>query len=764
MAKCSECSIVFSSINALLMHLKLKHKYHNLSIFKCREQNCHRNFHNIKCFRQHFKKMHGSLTKTSTVYDQASVNLLNDQGSGSSILSEEQTPDNSTTGRGTVDDFLNEFKSIIKNEAIKFIAHLYNLSLLPRSHVQLVIDTFSMFFNGELVIFLETFIIDILNNLGAPVKHIEDTRNLFSVFKQPFADLSTEFLRLKALENSNCFIRPVDYTLGERRETVKISQTVLYKSVPVTAQFIPLRLVFSRIFENTNMLKLILDYKASLQNESEAITDFTQSKYWLSICPPDCGNKITLPIFLYYDDYETGNPLGSHAGIHKLGAIYVHLPCLLPTISSKLENYFLFFLFHSEDRKSFGMDVFKKVVDELQYLETTGINIQYDGKEVNILFKLAMILGDNLGLHTILGFSESFNTNFPCRFCKVNKTELQILYKQNNALLRSRQNYDDDCKNKSMAECGIKQKCVFNSLESFHAAENYCVDVMHDLLEGVCNYDFQHILKYFILEEKYFSLEALNFRIHNLTYIDELDNKPPGIPQDFHKKKKLNFSSSEMLCFVRYFCFMIGDLVPKNNPIYEFYLILRQIVDICVASSLSEDIINYLEWLVSEHNYLYKKLFKDTLKPKHHLLIHYPYIARLVGPFVNFWSMRYESKHRESKMTADVSCSRKNITKTLAVKHQLKLCYTLLRNVTPNLEVINGSIQSVLVSDIKELYPSLLNFCPNETSFFITKWVRIHNILFKRSTIIELESKNLKKKFGVIKDIFLDAEGKFYFL
>lgn len=344
MAKCSECSKVFSTVNSLLMHLKLQHKYHNLSVFQCREQNCYRNFQNIKCFKQHFNKMHSDSTETSSTRDESSINLFSEESPINSSFSMEHVPANPTNfGTTTADDFLDIFRTIIKDEAIKFIAHLYTLSLLPRSHVQFIIDTFGMFFNGELVIFLEKFVIDLLHNLAAPAKNVEDIRNLFSAFKDPFADLSTEFLRIKALEKSNCFIRPVDYTLGERKERIKQCQTVLYKSVPVTAQFIPLRLVFSRIFENTNMLKTILNYKTDLQNEVEVVTAFIQSKYWSSICPPDREEKITLPIFLYYDDYETGNPLGSHAGIHKLGAVYAHLPCLSPSISAKLENYFLFF-------------------------------------------------------------------------------------------------------------------------------------------------------------------------------------------------------------------------------------------------------------------------------------------------------------------------------------------------------------------------------------------------------------------------------------
>ncbi|KAF0769830.1 Uncharacterized protein FWK35_00006347 [Aphis craccivora] len=50
-------------------------------------------------------------------------------------------------------------------------------------------------------------------------------------------------------------------------------------------------------------------------------------------------NKIILPYFLYFDDYETNNPLGTHAGLKKLGAVYISFtPCFLPEFSSSLNN------------------------------------------------------------------------------------------------------------------------------------------------------------------------------------------------------------------------------------------------------------------------------------------------------------------------------------------------------------------------------------------------------------------------------------------
>lgn len=150
MAKCSECYKVLSTISALLTHFKLQHKY------QCREEGCCRNYSNIKSFIQHFNKNHSNVTEIIP----NTFNRIN-QGTENSLLKNEQTYDDNPTNSATCINYIfNKFKKIMKDEAIKFVSHLYSLSLLPRSHIQLIIDNLNMFLNSELVIFLEKCVID----------------------------------------------------------------------------------------------------------------------------------------------------------------------------------------------------------------------------------------------------------------------------------------------------------------------------------------------------------------------------------------------------------------------------------------------------------------------------------------------------------------------------------------------------------------------------------------------------------------------------
>ena len=99
----------------------------------------------------------------------------------------------------------------------------------------------------------------------------------------------------------------------------------------------------------------------------------------------------------------------------------------------------------------------------------------------------------------------------------------------------------------------------------------------------------------------------------------------------------LKLSSSEM-CLTRYFGLIVGDLVPENDDVWQLFIYLRQIIDIVISPRIIENDTIVLKNLIEKHHKCYLKLF-GALKPKMHLMLHYPKILLEIGPFTNFWSM-----------------------------------------------------------------------------------------------------------------------------
>lgn len=268
-----------------------------------------------------------------------------------------------------------------------------------------------------------------------------------------------------------------------------------------------------------------------------------------------------LPLILYFDDFESGNALGSHAGQYKLGAVYVSIGTVPPDKQSRLENIFLAQLFYSNDRNVFGNKaLFKNIIEELKFLEEAGTPAQLPDQSVKIKFVLVTMSGDNLGLHGILGLFESFMaTNF-CRFCLTTKSESETQLNETTNL-RAPADYENHVDNR----IGIKERCVWNDLPNFHVYSNITCDVIHDLAEGVHRYGMALVIKS-LIDKEYFSLDRLNSRIKYFNYNNSEKNIPPPIAAQHLNNNSIIISASEMLCLTRNFVFLVGDLVEENDP------------------------------------------------------------------------------------------------------------------------------------------------------------------------------------------------------
>jgi len=101
-----------------------------------------------------------------------------------------------------------------------------------------------------------------------------------------------------------------------------------------------------------------------------------------------------------------------------------------------VENIFIVLLCHTNDKKTFGNNItFSILIEEQKFLETTGIQVLYDGVELLVKFTVCLILGDNIGLNSILRFTEYFSANYFCRFCLAPKAEIRTQLVENNEKL-----------------------------------------------------------------------------------------------------------------------------------------------------------------------------------------------------------------------------------------------------------------------------------------------------------------------------------------
>ena len=76
---------------------------------------------------------------------------------------------------------------------------------------------------------------------------------------------------------------------------------------------------------------------------------------------------------------------------------------------------------------------------------------------------------------------------------------------------------EQDASGKASKECGVNRDSILNQLSYFHVCDGSLLpDIMHDLLEGVMQYETKLLLQYMVNSKKYFTLVEFNSRLENL--------------------------------------------------------------------------------------------------------------------------------------------------------------------------------------------------------------------------------------------------------
>lgn len=690
----TDCETEFFSINALHLHMQIIEKLSDAAIFKCREEGCFRDWSGWKAFKKHLQNFHkfpltneikqGARNGKSAIdipYENNTAvvePMIVEDCNDSDISQHFDVPENKNS-----EEFFKPLnvESVTQELLRTIIGKIYANPKLPRNFCQSVVDDLKTVLE-KMFSFIRPIIeiIECKKNLSSENKVFE----IFEIFDrllQPFDEIRSEYRRLKIFEESGLYVPPQEYIVGEKLDDKLVKDRIVKQMSPVKAQYIPIKNTIRSFFSLPNVFHLTLQYMEELESEKGCLCNFVQGDFWRHKKITHFSNKIVFPIFIFFDDFEINNPLGSHSGIQKLGAVYFTIPCVPPEYHSKLENIFLALLFHSSDRTSFGNEkIFRPLVDEINDLQENGISLEVNGQTQTVCFALGLLVGDNLGLNSILGFTESFNANHYCRFCKVPKHLAQGDSSERVTLLRTADSYESDVAENNLSSTGVKEKSVWNDVNYFSVYSNFCVDIMHDWSEGVCKYGMSNLLYHYVIESKphIFSAEVLGEKMKSFNYtLNNITNKPPIVTYEEINRKSLSMSATEMLNFVLCFSYFVGHLVPRDKY-WDYYVSLREIFDIIQAPALQNGCETVIKSLVEEHHKLFKECFDgQTLKPKHHNMVHYGRVLKNSGPLLHLSALRLESKHKRLSAYAKSTTSRKNITHTVAVKEQLSVCQRL---------------------------------------------------------------------------------------
>lgn len=196
----------------------------------------------------------------------------------------------------------------------------------------------------------------------------------------------------------------------------------------------------------------------------------------------------------------------------------------------------------------------------------------------------------------------------------------------------------------------------------------------------------------------------------------------PQIKLQHLKNKCIIISASEMLSLTVYFGILIGDLVSSDEPAWRLYILLFEIMEILLGDCFTQANLEYLSFLIREHHIMFQELFNETLKPKYHIMLHYPDIILKIGPPRRIWSMRYEAFHKFLKSVVNGTTSRRNILEFIFLKDSLKFSHRILskKGFSNNMKI--GPLEPDIDLSLYELANKL------NTSYKVVSWVTVNNI------------------------------------
>jgi hypothetical protein len=289
-------------------------------------------------------------------------------------------------------------------------------------------------------------------------------------------------------------------------------------------------------------------------------------------------------------------------------------------------------------------------------------------------------LGDNLESHTVGGFSTCFSSYDICRQCHQMHSDLSDIAGVPRAKKWTATEYDDICSlietgQKGMDMHGVRARCVFNVLESFHCVGGFPFDAMHDWHEKVAAGDCQSVILALVMEGK-FSLENYNNLLSCFRFKSyESSDRPLPIKAT---SDKLCGKAMSVCLHVRIMPLLVYELVgdEEGNDVTDLLLLVHQLNELIMSDQLSPgDVLEFESLLVDYFEKRrscleqYPTVFQK-LTPKAHFLEHYPNQVARFGPMSAVSTARYEGKHREFVGFSDASKNCINITKTISTRHQ----------------------------------------------------------------------------------------------
>ncbi|CAH0386740.1 unnamed protein product [Bemisia tabaci] len=325
MPRCWECSLVINNLRSFASHFRYHNKDSKDRAF-CIEDECgKKQFANLSSLLRHYRTVHPVPTPTppqqlQTLLNEAEpMHLSDDDVSLEHNLNDEM---NSSVDSQEVSaephELPDNLNCVIASEVDIFISKLYKNKNITRGEVQEIINYTGGLLRG-LGEVLRPVVFKVLERANASSDELYSMEDAFEILENPFENLRSEYMRVKTFKEEGTYIEPVPILLGTTLGTSNIRDEHQIHMDRLTAQHIPLSVTLKKFLEQPGIINKLLNYVQEVVSEKTFLLSYIHAKNWSNFDP---RGKTFLPLFLYSDDFECGNCIGTHRTIHKITGLF----------------------------------------------------------------------------------------------------------------------------------------------------------------------------------------------------------------------------------------------------------------------------------------------------------------------------------------------------------------------------------------------------------------------------------------------------------
>jgi len=680
---CYVCSKSEPTVTKFRSHLQRHHVVGELTypLLCCF---CKGSFATIYNLMRHVNTFHGSL---ETEVEGCNVVPLNTPEDNCSCNADMEW----VSDVATADDLSNMYGDL-HAEGISLVAGLRANSSIPFSVVPGVVQSFNHM-SSSLVSLVQAETLNCLVSSGVDSSLISDVKmqldSKLTDCREPLEFLSSRYKQDCFFDSHKLAVKPETVDFGTNFCSQGGTSRLAYDSF----QYVSVQKTLHSLMQNRSYVEMMLEDRCV----PGILQEFVDGDKYKTHTLFSDSSKVSVMIQLFFDGLGVTNPLRGHSTLHNVGVFFYTIKNIPHQYNSCFANVHLLALCYSKDVKKYGFDpVLKKFVAEMTLLSKSGFTGTFPViGEQTVYASLCQVTCDNLALNGILGFIESFSCDHYCTVCYAMQDEIQTHFREEFFQRRTLHEYNEDVislkrgppQGKNHVR-GVKFDCVLNEIDGYHVTENWSLDIMHILLEGIIPLEIGCILHGLCVVDKVISFDSVNCKLQlfwgKITV--EKCHKPLQLGKLMEPGQGLTptMKALQYWTLLKYLPLALGGSVSHDNKHWQFLLHLSHLVDLIFALRFTRSMVCYMRSVIEDHLTQYIQLYGSNdgvrVRPKHHFLVHLPSIILKSGPLVGMSCLRYELKNSFFKRSAHIVCNFTNICRTLAHRHQQRALFSLLSN------------------------------------------------------------------------------------